>query len=1118
MLHLLKGRAGSGKTARMREIISQLAENGNSRPLLLVPEQFSFETERIMLAYLGPKNLKNIDIFSFPRMAFSELQKKGLSNLKTADNGIKAAIMSEALVQLEGRLDIFSDVRHNSTALSPLVDFCKELKYCCIDSESLAVKLENSTNLFLKNKLTELDLIRNAYEALLTQSYFDDSDAVSVFTNLATENGFFKNKTLFLDGFRDFSKQEIECLKLAFSQCDDVYITLCIDERVKKFSSLYYMKELEKRLRTIASKTDTAVDEVFFEQTENAFAPDIARLEKSLFENEKHEKFNYNGDIVVAKCPDSENEALFVANTIKKLLKTGKYRCRDIAVIERTNGTYKKSIIDALKRLSVPVFDDSRQPLATETLFINICSALECVSNGITTQSLMSYLKTGLTGLTVSEISRLEKYALVWDLKASGWQKDFIMHPDGFGEDLDEKAQNRLDELNSIRKKAVLPLLKLKKDCENADGKAIATAVYDFIINSKIKENLLELTVELDDGGFSVEANRQEYSWNALMHILDTMALITDGKFCSLKRWYELFMILVSSGDMGEIPQGLDEVTVGCADRIRLEKTKVVFLVGVNKDEFPLVNVGGGILTDADRVLLTNLGIEVRPPFEDTVDEERFIAYCAVTAASERLYMTYKCNDGQGGAVFKSEIVTTVEGLFNGFNCIATSELPTDYFIESDESAFSAFSKNYLYNNEIKVTLNEYFKDKKEYEGKIEALRVLSGNEPFGFKQSDNSKQLFGENVYISASKVESFYNCPFAYFMRYGLGAEPLREATLDPSQSGTIVHLVMEEILKKYPQAEFLNTPDDELREAVTSVLKSYLDEKMGGVEEKSERFMKLFYRLIDVSMIVIERLKVEFGVGKFSPCDFELRIGGSEIPAYELPLDEGKLRVTGSVDRVDLMEKDGIKYIRVVDYKTGPKEFKLSELFDGLNIQMVLYLMALEKNGKSYYGDVIPSGVLYLPSRIGLKNYLGERNPDGVTIENQKRKSGKLSGMILDSPVVFNGMGIDTYPDYFPATYNAKGGAKGNYYSLPQFHTLSNIIDNKIIAMGNALHKGEIPALPIGDAEKNEGKMCAYCSYRTACGRENGESVKPLNKLTHIKALERLDGEEVEQSLDR
>ena len=165
------------------------------------------------------------------------------------------------------------------------------------------------------------------------------------------------------------------------------------------------------------------------------------------------------------------------------------------------------------------------------------------------------------------------------------------------------------------------------------------------------------------------------------------------------------------------------------------------------------------------------------------------------------------------------------------------------------------------------------------------------------------------------------------------------------------------MEEILKKYPQAKFIDTPDDELREVVSSILRSYLEDKMGGVEEKNERFMKLFYRLIDISMTVIERLRVEFGVGEFTPCDFELRIGGSDIPAYELPLREGSVRVTGSIDRVDLMEKDGIKYIRVVDYKTGQKEFKLAELFDGLNIQMVLYLMAIEKNGKNYYGDIIP-----------------------------------------------------------------------------------------------------------------------------------------------------------------
>ncbi len=1112
MLHLLKGRAGSGKTDKMRQIISQLAEKGNSRPVLLVPEQFSFETERIMLKLLGPKKLKCVDIFSFPRMAFSELKKEG-TNLKTADNGIKIAIMSEALVQLEGRLSIFSDIRHNSTALNPLVDFCKELKYCCIDSDTLTEKLEGSANSFLKNKLTELDLIRSSYEALLSQSYFDDTDAISVFTDLAIKNNYFKNKTLFLDGFRSFSKQELECLKVAFSQCDEVYITICADENTKKFSSLYYMKELENKLRTIASKTNTAVDVIECNQSDNAFAPDISRLEKTLFSTAKIEKSNYNGDIVVAKCSDAEDEALFVANTIKKLLKTGEYRCHDIAVIERTNGTYKKSIIDALKRLSIPVFDDSRQPLATETLFINICSALQCITKGLNTQSLMSYLKTGLTDLSLSEISRLEKYALIWDLKATGWQKDFTMHPDGFGNTLDEKAQKELEELNEIRKKAVLPLLKLKKDCQEADGKSVAKAIYEFIINTNIKENLYKLTIELDETGFSLEANRQEYSWNALMHILDTMAIITEDKFYSLNRWFELFMMLVSSGDMGEIPQGLDEVTVGCADRIRLEKTRVVFLVGVNKEEFPLVNVGSGILTDADRVLLTNLGIEVRPPFEDTVDEERFIAYCAVTAASEKLYLTYKCNDGEGGTLFKSEIISAIESSFNNFNTLVTTELPVDYFIESEENAFSVYSKNYLYNNEIKSTLEAYFENKCDYEGKLKALENLSGNKPFGFENEENSTALFGENVFISASKVESFYNCPFAYFMRYGLGAEPLKEATLDPAQSGTIIHLVMEEILKKYPHAEFVNASEDELKENVSSVLKAYLEEKMGGADDKNQRFMRLFNRLVDISMAIIERLKVEFGVGNFSPCDFELRIGGEDIPAYELPLEEGKLKVTGSIDRVDLMEKDGVKYLRVVDYKTGQKEFKLAELFDGLNIQMVLYLMALVKNGKDYYGDVIPSGVLYLPSRLGLKNYLGSRMPSSEEIADQKRKSGRLSGMVLDSPVVFNGMGVDAFPDYFPVAYNAKGGAKGNYYTLSQFKALSKIIDEKIISMGNALHKGEIAATPIGDAEKNEGKMCSYCSYRSVCARENGEPVKPLNKLTHTKALERLDGEEIE-----
>lgn len=1108
MLYLIKGRAGSGKTQKIREIIKKLAENGGSKPLLLVPEQFSFETERAMLKLLGAKTKKSIDIFSFPRMALSDLKNVSeFKNIKIPNNGVKIALMGEALVQLGDKLNIYGKMHQNAVALDPLVQFCKEMKYCRIDSALINEKTADMEECFLKEKIKELDLIMSSYDALLSQSYFDDADALTFFSKSASENNYFKGKTVFLDGFRTFTKQEFECLSVAFSQADDVYITLCGEEKVSRFSSFYYMHEFEKKIRTVANKVNVEVKEINCEQNKNAFSNDILKLENSL-NTRNITKVKSDGTVTVAKCFDSDDECKYIACEIKKLLKSGEYRCRDIAVIERTNGTYKNAVVDALKRLGIPVFDDSRRPLAYETLFVYVTAALECVMLGFTTQSLMRYLKTGMTSLSLSEISRLEKYALVWGINGKAWQNDFVMNPDGFGNAFNDKTKAELAELNIIRKKAILPLVVLKKNCENADGKGIATALYDFIVSENVKDRLYDLTLELHENGFPVEANRQEASWDALMQMIDTAAMLTEGKYYSLKRWYEIFMILVSSGDIGEIPQGLDEVTIGCADRIRTENIKVAFLIGVNKEEFPLVAVQNGILTDSDRIRLCENGIEVRPPFETAADEERFISYCAVTAATEKLYLTYKTTDSSGATADKSEIIDCVYDCFDDVKTVVTSELPEDWFIESDESAFSALAKNYLNQNTLNATLNMYFSQKEEYKGKLKALKTVAGNEPFTFENPDKSKELFGEEVRISASKVESFYNCPFAYFMRYGLGAEPLQAATFDPAQSGTAVHLVMEKILCEYPNEEFVKAPIEDIRNSVSDILKDYLEEYLGGAEEKSKRFMFLFNRLVDICITVIERLRGEFNVGSFVPKDFELRIGGDEIPAYELPLEDGSLKVTGSIDRVDMMEKDGIKYVRIIDYKTGQKEFKLSELFDGLNIQMVLYLMALEKNGGERYGDFIPSAVLYLPSRIGIAKYLSERSPSMENVAAQKRASGKLSGMVLDSPVVFNGMGVDKYPNYFPVSFKKDGSAKGNYYTLSQFKSLSRIINNKIVSMGNALHNGEISAIPCG--KKGEGKMCAYCSYKPICAHESTDEVYEITSLKYEKALEVLDGE--------
>ncbi len=1101
MLYLVKGRAGSGKTRLLRQKIQETLNNKSSRPLLLVPEQFSFDTERAMLSFLGPADLKNIDIFSFTRLALESLKNTPYFTKNIPDAGARNILMSEALFQLEGRLSVFSDVKPTVTALAPLVDFCKELKYCCINSEDIEEKLNLVKEGYLKTKFSEISLINDAYNALVTNSYFDDTDSVHLLSIIAAEKGLFKNKTVFIDGFRAFSKQEYECLDVILSQADNVYITLCADVNLKKNSPFKFIKEFEHRIRATASEHSVTVAEIPCEQNENTFSGNILQVEKCLFSDVSN-SVSSDGSVIVAECNDVDSECKYVASQIKKLIRSGKYRCRDIAVIERTNGTYKNKLIEELKRLDVPVFDDNRRPLAFEPLFIYLKSILACISTGFTAENVFNYLKTGFSDLSVTDISMLEKYALIWGISGKRWTEDFTMHPDGFGFDIDEKASKRLEKLNNIRKNAVLPVLQLKKNCAGKDAKSVTEEIYNFLVSQKIPEKLFDLYTDLYDEGFPVEAQRQGVCWDILMNMLDTMALFGEEKFISLSRYSQLMQVLIESGDVGEIPQGLDEVKVGSADRIRTEQLKVVFLVGVNKDEFPLVSVKSGILTDSDRVLLTSLGLEIRPPFEDTVEEERFIAYCAVTAASEKLYLTYKTTTADGGKAVKSEIAETALNFIDDISVTRFDECDPLDFVESENTAFTLLAKSFNENSSVKSTLLKYFSGNSSYSGKLSALYRVSGNEKIQFEDASVSKALFGENIYLSASKVESFYNCPFAYFLRYGLKAEPLRIAELDPAQSGTIVHLVMETILKKYPKATFVEASEDELKKTISTVLSQYLEEKMGGEIQKSKRFMFLFNRLLDISMAIIERLKAEFNVGEFEPKDFELRIGGGDVPAYELPLDDGSVKVTGSIDRVDLMEKDGIKYVRIVDYKTGKKEFKLSELFDGLNIQMVLYLMALEKNGKNYYGDIIPAGVLYLPSRIGVSNYLDKRSPSPENVAAQKRVSGKLSGMVLDSPVVFNGMGVAEMPDYFPVGYKKDGSSRGAFYSLQNFRNLSKVIDGKIINMGESLHKGRIAPVPCGS--NGEGKMCKYCSYLSVCGYEPGSEINEITSLSHGEAL--------------
>ena len=1156
MLYLIKGRAGSGKSDFINKKIKEILDKNSSNVLLIVPEQFSFESERKMLKFLGEEKYNKIDIFSFPRLAFSVLNDSfDYTNIPSA--GVRLALMHEAIIGLEGKLNIFGKTKPTVNSLMPLVDFSRELKYCSIKSDELKEKTSMLSNEFLKEKLSEINLINEAYDALLKQSYFDDTDALDHMDDYAIENKFFANKTIFIDGFRAFTKQEIAVFKTMLSQADDVYVTLCIDSPCRRDSSFTYIKRFEDKLIGVAGN-DYKIE--ICNQNDDAFSGDILSLERGLFNSKNCTPVTTDGSVKVVECYNSDDECEYISKEIKRLLRSGNYRCRDIAVIERTAGTYKSKLVDKLRKLDIPVFDDSRRSLKYEPLFVYINSILKCISAGFSQESVFAYLKSGLSGVSVEDVSRLEKYAIIWSISGSKWSSDFTMHPRGYGNDFEKKDEQLLAQINEVRGRAVAPLLKLKKDCKDKTGIEIATLIYNFLESSKIPDRLYAMYKALESEGFSVEANRHSVSWDILISLLDTMSKIYNEKTVSISAWVEKFNLLVDSCDVGEIPQGLDEVKIGSADRIRTEKIKAVFLVGVNKTEFPLVSVKNGVLTDYDRASLSSVGLEINPPFEQSIDEERFIAYCAVTAASEKLYLVYKNVTDDGVEVYPSEIINDAKACISKVCHIKANGLDIIDFIESDEDAFNLLAKNYQSDNSVKLTLLDYFSNKPEYADKINALNRMVDKKGYSFESGDVATQLFGEDIKASPSSIETFFSCPFSYFMKYGLKARDVDLAEIDKRISGSIVHYVLECAIKEYFPVEkevdddgnvheivssdkFINATDKELRACIKKHLDKYLVEKMGNPTEVSKRFQYLYNRASFICMAVFERLKVEFTIGDFKPRDFELQIKekpettGAEsaawddetaIPAYELPLDHGKVVITGKIDRVDTCDKfdkltgKTIKMIRVIDYKTGSKEFKLAQLFSGYNLQMVLYLIALIKNGQNHFksNDLLPAAVLYIPSKIGKSDsYIKKRNPLAEEINNAKLNAGKLNGIAMKKHDVYEAMGVFEKESYFPLKFKKDDKTNetilmGDNYTEEQFDALSTMINELITGMGNRLHNGEIVARPLCDGESiNEPNIdinpCKFCDYKFACGFEDGDEIEPVSKESHSDVLTRLGG---------
>jgi len=1078
MLQFILGRASSGKTYTVTQKIAECIAQGES-PVLLVPEQFSFESEKNILHAVGDGAAQKVSVISFSRLCDEvERMAGGVCGEGITDSD-RIILMNRALKLCYDDLKRFKKYCNSPSFAAMMVDCIGEFKLNAISSEDLYNAAKQIDDEQLKIKLLDTALIFEQYDLVLSEKFIDSSDRLTKLYYALADHQYFKEKTVFIDSFKGFSGQQYKILERILSQANSVTVTLIdnVDD-TRDFGMFLNIKKLKNRICKIANSYGVSIAEDIVLRDKNYGCDELSALE-DFMAGEKPIKKEKAENITIC-CADSVySEADFVARSIRRIVREKGARYNDFVIIARDTEPYEDALEVACKKNNISCFIDKPIKLSNLPTAIALISAVKTAKN-FTTENIMSFHKSGIGILTLDEISSLENYTYLWNIDGQTWLKDWTMSPDGFSakEALTPEDKEKTDEINRLRQKAVTPLKDLK-DKFFGTAQDMARALVSFFEQCNAAEHFKDFSTQIGlDDRFYADAIRQ--SWGEIMRILNSLSLcfgkaqITKSEFC------DALTNALNIGTVGVIPQMIDEVIFGSADRIRPSRPKYAFIIGANQGVFPKILQSNGIFANAEREKLISLGIEIPDKtFSFNIDEECLL-YSNVCCASEGVFISYTTTfDG----VTQSEPSAFVLDIKNYFNCNFVCEpqrLTSGQLPETRDDAFSLFCREL--SSEKKDDLKTLTTALDDSNTSLRIDAVLQGLDRTKYSiSSDTAKRLFGDRLVMSASKFDTFNRCRFMYFCRYGLRAERLWPAEFNAMQRGTIVHYVLQRAVEVFGKGLGEKTKT-QIAEIVDKYTQEYLD-MIEGYRDVETPYLRYLVSTIKRTLrYVVERLSLEFAQSDFTPIKCELKIGyDGDIPEIKIPIDDVRnLELIGYVDRLDSWNG----FVRIIDYKTGHRDFKLPDILVGQNMQMLIYLYAVAKSetfgGKS-------AGILYMPANRA---------------KDSSSASRRMNGLLSADMELVRAMEKENQGEFIPKFSEKSPSDK--YVKLEDFDKIFSFIESKLKSTGKAIYNGDIAADPVDGLDS---AACKYCEYQSICRIEN-ERHKTAPKLTNSEVLEEIE----------
>lgn len=1106
MLTFLTGTYFPSKKEYIYKEICRLLKTGE-RVYLIVPEQASFDRDRDFLITYGEELSNLLTVTSFTHLSRDVLEENGLRVKPEADEAAKNVLMSLAVEDSAEHLDIFLRYGGKAALVKRLLSEYSEIKQQGLGTAELFNVSRSLSEGILRNKTLEMARVFSAYEALLTGRFSESSDNIRVMTEFLKEKKIFEGAYVFFDDFRGFTGAQIKLMEEIISQVKEGYVSVCAPDSVNAYDSGCFSHAV-RNCRTLRNRLALRGVSCREEKIQSSHpVKELDALQKNLFMAEKDAFSDECSAVTVLCAADKYAECDLVAIKIRELLESG-LRCRDICISERSGG-YMNAMVGALKKYGIPVFKDKRVPMCEYPLIKMILSAVGVAAYGFSSDEIFSYIKTGIAGVSADECSRLENYIYIWQIDKDRWLKPFTGHPDGFGEEVTSSSEMRLAEINAIREKIICPLITLKSKLEKNNSALSCKAVYEFLCETDAAAEFLSYAGYLYENGNEESAIECSAVWDKTMQALDALYESTGERNVSPRRFAELLKIILSSSDVGRIPAGIDEIVIGRAGRTRHLEPEAVFVLGCNEGVFPAPAVSTGLFSSSEKRILSLNEFSLENIPENIYAEERMIAYSVLTRAGKKLFVSYSRASTEGATQEPSEIIGEIKAIFPRIETIDDRSVSSMEKIGSAVSFLEEYSLNYRENSVYSASLKKYALES-ELSHRTAAIEAAAEEKPFRIENTNTARSLFGKDMYISPSKVEVYHSCAFRYFCQYGMNLRKPSPADLDARINGLLIHHLLENILIKKTTEQLVALDDTALRVLIDEITEKFITDYMGGRQDKGVILNRSLDKTKETAFSILIRMIKEFSVSRFHTAAVELEISETgDVAPYRLPLSGGgSITVGGKVDRVDIMEDENKVYLRVVDYKTGGKDFRLSDVFDGLNMQMIIYLMCLWNNGRELYGDIIPAGILYVPA-----NNSGEmlqRNASEDDVELQRLLNGRMNGMLLEDETVLRGMEKDCEGRFINAYIDDKGRMKGTFLSLRGFKALNEITDSILISMGESLHKGNISALPLIGTSSYQ-YTCVYCDFKDVCRRSDASARREPLALTHKQAAELLKGSE-------